>query len=221
SAGTVGGTVSGGEEGPSGGGQGKVGMVDDGEGNGKTPGDRGEGGLPYRSDTADSEENGSLMHGGTSNRGPSPTLRRHVLGVVMNLTTASLSHPRMDPQAIMSALAMVMDDDDDGSGNGRSEEDMGGDMCVMWLSVILQLSFVKAYRPLIVHHSEGQVFTRIKGMLTNDPLMGSSSGMVHEQAYRQLTMGTMVNLAQEQSLYEELEGQVQVLREFLAECENE
>lgn len=47
------------------------------------------------------------------------------------------------------------------------------------------------------------------GQITNDPLSGKSSVMspMHDRVYRQLIMGTMVNVACEPSLYEELDGQ--------------
>lgn len=39
---------------------------------------------------------------------------------------------------------------------------MAGDLWVAWQAVVLQLSFVEKYRPLIVYHGDGQVFQHIK-----------------------------------------------------------
>eukprot|EP00903_Cladosiphon_okamuranus_P019404 g17841.t1 len=151
--------------------------------------------------------------------GHAPTLevRRNVLGAVMNLTSFSISDPRLDPKAVMSLLALVIREDPNESLN----EDTAADLWVTWQAVVLQLSFVEKYRPLIVYHGDGQVFSYLK--MTNDPLSGKSSvmSMAHDRAYKRLIMGTMVNISCEPSLYEELEGQVQVLREFLSEYEHE
>lgn len=41
-------------------------------------------------------------------------------------------------------------------------EEMAADLWVTWQAVILQLSFVEKYRPLIVYHGDGQVFSHLK-----------------------------------------------------------
>lgn len=41
-------------------------------------------------------------------------------------------------------------------------EDMVADLWVTWQAVVLQLSFVEKYRPLIVNHGDGQVFSQLK-----------------------------------------------------------
>ncbi|CAN0262976.1 unnamed protein product, partial [Ectocarpus sp. 12 AP-2014] len=150
-------------------------------------------------------------------RKPSLEVRRNVLGAVMNLTSLSISDPRLDPSAVMSLLTLTMHEDPNESPN----EDMVADLWVTWQAVVLRLSFVEKYRALIVYHGDGQIFSHLK--LTNDPLSGKSSvmSMAHDRAYKRLIMGTMVNISCETSLYEELEGQVQVLREFLSEYEHE
>lgn len=38
-------------------------------------------------------------------------VRRSVLGALMNLTTATLSHPRLDPSAVMTLLTLVVQED--------------------------------------------------------------------------------------------------------------
>lgn len=38
-------------------------------------------------------------------------VRRNVLGAVMNLTTSSLSHPKLDPSMVMSLLTLLMQED--------------------------------------------------------------------------------------------------------------
>ncbi|CAM9232465.1 unnamed protein product, partial [Ectocarpus sp. 13 AM-2016] len=150
-------------------------------------------------------------------RKPSLEVRRNVLGAVMNLTSLSISNPRLDPSAVMSLLTLIMHEDPNESPN----EDMVADLWVTWQAVVLRLSFVEKYRALIVYHGDGQIFSHLK--LTNDPLSGKSSvmSMAHDRAYKRLIMGTMVNISCETSLCEELEGQVQVLREFLSEYEHE
>lgn len=42
---------------------------------------------------------------------PSLRVRRSVLGALLNLTTASLSHPMLDPSAVVSLLTLVIQDD--------------------------------------------------------------------------------------------------------------
>lgn len=42
---------------------------------------------------------------------PSLSVRQNVLGALMNLTTASLSHPRLDPSAVMSLLTLITQED--------------------------------------------------------------------------------------------------------------
>ncbi|CAM9705796.1 unnamed protein product [Ectocarpus sp. 8 AP-2014] len=139
-------------------------------------------------------------------RKPSLEVRRNVLGAVMNLTSLSISDPRLDPSAVMSLLTLIMHEDPNESPN----EDMVADLWVTWQAVVLRLSFVEKYRALIVYHGDGQIFSHLK--LTNDPLSGKSSvmSMAHDRAYKRLIMGTMVNISCETSLYEELEGQVRV-----------
>jgi hypothetical protein len=68
-------------------------------------------------------------------------------------------------------------------------------------------------------HGEGVVFSHIKALSTQDPLLGGGNivNMQHEREYRQLSLAIIANLSCEQQLYEELEGQVLVLREFLGE----
>lgn len=39
---------------------------------------------------------------------------------------------------------------------------MAADLWVTWQAVVLQLSFVEKYRPLIVYHGDGQVFAHLK-----------------------------------------------------------
>lgn len=44
-------------------------------------------------------------------RKPSLEVRRNVLGAVMNLTSLSISDPRLDPSAVMSLLTLIMHED--------------------------------------------------------------------------------------------------------------
>lgn len=53
----------------------------------------------------------SVVAGGGKGHKPSLRVRRNVLGAVMNLTTSSLSHPRLDPSAVMSLLTLIMQED--------------------------------------------------------------------------------------------------------------
>lgn len=53
---------------------------------------------------------GGDVGGGTGHK-PSLQVRRDVLGAVMNLTSWSLSHPRLEPSVVMSLLALIMQED--------------------------------------------------------------------------------------------------------------
>lgn len=53
----------------------------------------------------------SVVSGGGKGLKPSLQVRRDVLGAVMNLTTSSLSHPRLDPSTVMSLLTLIMQED--------------------------------------------------------------------------------------------------------------
>lgn len=44
-------------------------------------------------------------------RAPTLEVRRNVLGAVMNLTSFSISDPRLDPKAVMSLLTLIMRED--------------------------------------------------------------------------------------------------------------
>lgn len=53
---------------------------------------------------------GNGGHKGTASKA-SLCVRRSVLGALMNLTTATLSHPRLDPSAVMTLLTLVVQED--------------------------------------------------------------------------------------------------------------
>ena len=53
-------------------------------------------------------------------------------------------------------------------------EDMAADLWVTWQAVILQLSFVGKYRPLIVYHGDGQVFSHLKVSARLQPIVQST-----------------------------------------------
>lgn len=52
---------------------------------------------------------GDDIGGGERGR-PSLGVRRNVLGALMNLTSSNLSHPKLDPSAVMSLLMLIMQD---------------------------------------------------------------------------------------------------------------
>ncbi|CAM9982444.1 unnamed protein product, partial [Phaeothamnion confervicola] len=91
-----------------------------------------------------------------------------------------------------------------------------------WLLCLLQLSFVKRFRSTIVHGGDGAVFSRLKALSAGDRLRKKQQQLspLHRR-HRQLAMAVSTNLSCERSLYEELEGQLQVLREFLEDQEAE
>lgn len=54
---------------------------------------------------------GSAEADDAGNNKPSLQVRRNVLGAVMNLTSMSISDPRLDPKAVMSLLTLIMRED--------------------------------------------------------------------------------------------------------------
>lgn len=48
---------------------------------------------------------------------------------------------------------------------------MAADLWVTWQAVLLQLSFVEKYRPLIVYHGDGQVFSHLKVSARLPPIL--------------------------------------------------
>lgn len=63
-------------------------------------------GLPGGGGSSDSIAGGSVMA-----QRPSLQVRRNVLGAVMNLTTSSLEHQRLDPSAVMCLLTLIIHED--------------------------------------------------------------------------------------------------------------
>lgn len=53
----------------------------------------------------------SIAGGGVMAQRPSLQVRRNVLGAVMNLTTSSLEHQRLDPSAVMCLLTLIIHED--------------------------------------------------------------------------------------------------------------
>ncbi|CAM9402639.1 unnamed protein product [Chrysoparadoxa australica] len=152
-------------------------------------------------------------------KGPSQLVRGNVIKVILQLVTHNFGHAKLEGDSIMMAMGLLLADPDEVAAAGSSSTyDDDGQLELNWLRVLLSLSSSKQHRTAIVRHGEGRVFNRIKALSTHDPLMGEVSGsMVHETTYRQLTMAIMTNLSMEQSLFEELEGQLPVVLEFLSE----
>jgi hypothetical protein len=163
--------------------------------------------------------------------GPTALLRQNLIAVLLNMVgNGEQLHPKIDTDQLMTALELIGGECEGGALMQQlttgDEESVVHDSTILllWLLVQLRLSFIPSIRMLIVRHSEGRSFTRIKSLCMRDPLLGGTSfNQRFDPVFRCLAMAIMVNLSCDRSLYEggaaDLEGQLVVVREYLMQSE--